>query len=51
MLFVAFVAFRTSCAWTDPAEKATNTANSINALVLLIFIPQTMLFSEKYKPF
>jgi hypothetical protein len=48
--FVAFmvpVPFRASCARTAPDDKVTIIVNSINALRLLIFIPQAMLFLRK----
>jgi hypothetical protein len=45
--FISIVAFDASCARTHPGDKVTNAASSINALKLLIFIPQTMLFSKK----
>jgi hypothetical protein len=44
---MSIVAFEASCARTHPDDKVTNAASSINALKLLIFIPQTMLFSKK----
>jgi hypothetical protein len=49
--FRATVAFPASCAREDPNDRVTNAVNNIKYIVLLIFIPQTILISEKYKPF
>jgi putative effector of murein hydrolase LrgA (UPF0299 family) len=48
---MAVVLFPASCARADPNERVTKAVNNIRAIMLLIFVPQTMLISEKYKPF